>query len=139
MRNDQRDTVRQVLEAVLRSLKEDASEGDSNPHSDQLSGDRSASSRSETYEAPVILVVSPDLNARLQTVASQPSIDRRDIEVIEKTNAGVLDHSERKVSHPGLERFTIAEADLSPSAPKTCFMEPGRVCVNSGACQMRGF
>jgi hypothetical protein len=46
--------------------------------------------------------------------------------------------NEKKVSHPGLERFTIG-TDTQTSAPKSCFMEPDRPCVNSGACEMRGY
>jgi hypothetical protein len=41
--------------------------------------------------------------------------------------------------HPGLEKFPLAETGGPLPAPKTCFMEPGRVCVNSGACEMRGY
>jgi hypothetical protein len=41
-------------------------------------------------------------------------------------------------AHPGLERFPLS--GLGPAAPsKPCFMEPGRLCVNSGACEMRGY
>ncbi|HJQ67887.1 MAG TPA: hypothetical protein VKA70_02880 [Blastocatellia bacterium] len=39
--------------------------------------------------------------------------------------------------HPGLERFHIAEPQAA-GVPKYCFMEPDRVCVNSGACEMLG-
>ena len=42
-------------------------------------------------------------------------------------------------SHPGLERFTIIESQSISGAAKPCFMEPARVCVNSGACEMRGY
>jgi hypothetical protein len=42
-------------------------------------------------------------------------------------------------SHPGLERFASLEERSSSLAPKTCYMEPDRVCVNSGACEMRGY
>jgi hypothetical protein len=49
------------------------------------------------------------------------------------------EHSGMQSGHPGLEKFPIAETETAPSAPKTCFMEPGRVCVNSGACEMRGY
>lgn len=44
-----------------------------------------------------------------------------------------------EATHPGFERFHIAEEETAPPAPKNCFMEPGRVCVNSGACEMRGY
>jgi hypothetical protein len=45
--------------------------------------------------------------------------------------------SETSSTHPGLERFTMIEK--STDAPKPCFMEPGRSCVKSGACEMRGY
>lgn len=41
--------------------------------------------------------------------------------------------------HPALERFTIIASSPAPSTAKACFMEPERICVNSGACEMRGF
>jgi hypothetical protein len=41
------------------------------------------------------------------------------------------------LSHPGLERFQRLESPAS-DVPKSCFMEPDRVCVNSGACEMLG-
>ncbi len=40
---------------------------------------------------------------------------------------------------PELERFSISQECSSDSAPKSCFIEPDRVCVNSGACERRGF
>ena len=42
-------------------------------------------------------------------------------------------------NHPELERFAPGEGKPDDLAPKKCFMEPDRVCVNSGACEMRGF
>lgn len=42
-------------------------------------------------------------------------------------------------SHPGLEKFPLSEIVSKGAASKTCFMEPDRVCVNSGACEMRGY
>ncbi len=50
-----------------------------------------------------------------------------------------LSRIEDRAAHPGLEKFSITEAHHTDSAPRTCFMEPGRVCVNSGACEMRGY
>jgi hypothetical protein len=41
--------------------------------------------------------------------------------------------------HPGLEKFVVSKECSSDSAPKTCYIEPDRVCVNSGACEMRGY
>jgi hypothetical protein len=42
-------------------------------------------------------------------------------------------------NHPGLERFSLREEESKPHAPRMCFMEPGRECVESGACEMRGY
>jgi hypothetical protein len=39
--------------------------------------------------------------------------------------------------HPGFERFQISGAHET-DVPKNCFMEPDRICVNSGACEMLG-
>jgi hypothetical protein len=50
-----------------------------------------------------------------------------------------IQDNEARGSHPGLEKFPIAEELAEASAPKNCFMEPDRVCVNSGACEMRGY
>ena len=41
--------------------------------------------------------------------------------------------------HPGLERFALPKTNSNAVAPKTCFMEPDRLCVNSGACEIRGY
>lgn len=41
------------------------------------------------------------------------------------------------IPHPGFERFQISDSRAA-DVPKTCFMEPGRICVNSGACEMLG-
>lgn len=39
--------------------------------------------------------------------------------------------------HAGHDRFPLSDPRVV--APKPCFMEPGRTCVHSGACEMRGF
>lgn len=52
------------------------------------------------------------------------------------TTARALD---KEASHPGHNKFDLKETDSKSRAPKTCFMEPDRVCVNSGACEMLGY
>jgi hypothetical protein len=42
-------------------------------------------------------------------------------------------------SHPGLQRFANLETESPAPAFKSCFMEPDRECVHSGACEMRGY
>jgi hypothetical protein len=41
--------------------------------------------------------------------------------------------------HPGLEKFHLSETVAPTRGTKSCFMEPERQCVNSGACEMRGY
>ncbi len=41
--------------------------------------------------------------------------------------------------HPVLEKFPIAESDANAPSPKTCFIESDRLCIGSGACEMRGY
>jgi hypothetical protein len=139
MRKHERDTVRRVLEAALKNLSGDALDGEASSESISLFGDPRSSSESRDSEVPVVLIITGDLRARSQNtaVAKPPSVD--DKKEPATVNSCVSDHSERKLSHPGLERFIMPEADSAPPAPRACFMEPGRACVNSGACEMRGF
>jgi len=139
MRKHERETVRQVLEAALMSLSGDAFDGEANSESIALFGDPWPSSESHGSEVPVVLIVTGDLKARSQNtdLAGPAGVD--DTKEPATLNSCVSDHSERKLSHPGLERFIMLAADSPPPAPKACFMEPSRECVNSGACEMRGF
>lgn len=140
MRKHERDIVRQVLEAALKNLSGDASDGEASPESIALFGDPWPSSESGGSEVPVVLIVTGDLKARSQSTALAGPAGVDDTkEPVAVVNSCVSDHSERKLSHPGLERFIILGADSPPSAPRACFMEPSRACVNSGACEMRGF
>jgi hypothetical protein len=41
--------------------------------------------------------------------------------------------------HPSLEKFPATEVPAPSPGTKACFMEPDRVCVGSGACEMRGY
>ena len=41
--------------------------------------------------------------------------------------------------HPGFEKFPLPESASEETDARRCFMEPDRVCVNSGACEMRGY
>lgn len=135
MHKQQRDAVRQVLEKALKNLREASSEGDFSSESVALIGDL-LSSESRSSEAPIILVIAGDLNSSSDDTSPANLGDPKEPEAV---NACPSDHSEKKVSHPGLERFTMVEAGSHSSVPRACFMEPARVCVNSGACEIRGF
>ncbi len=139
MNENERDTVRQVLEAILKNLRGDADAGEPGSESTALRDDRWRSTDTQGSGAPILIMVAGDLKGRLPDAAGPGSGRLNDTSEPAKVNACVSDYSQRKVSHPGLERFTMIEAESNPSVPKPCFMEPARVCVNSGVCEMRGF
>ena len=59
-----------------------------------------------------------------------------------QTGPGLTSTHERagdESCHPGLEKFPLASRIAPVSETKSCFMEPERPCVNSGACEMRGY
>jgi hypothetical protein len=120
------DTIRRLLQGALQNLNEGAV-GDSAPIAVL-----SAQGESEASGSPIIVVVTTDPKLRQVRAATNRTSEPLN------TIAPECGCHERKVSHPGLERFTI-ETDTQTAAPKSCFMEPSRLCVNSGACEMRGF
>ena len=63
---------------------------------------------------------------------------RNEQPVTDANTSPTIDAS-RPASHPGLERFTIIASSPTSSTAKPCYMEPDRPCVNSGACEMRGY
>lgn len=136
MQKRQRDAVRQALETALKNLEEASFETNINSGSVALIDERRLSSESPSSEAPIIIVIAGDLNSRSH---NRSPANPGDPKASENVNACPSNHSERKVSHPGLERFTMVEAGSHSTVPRACFMEPTRVCVNSGACEMRGF
>ena len=139
MREDERNTVRQVLEAALKKLSGDAFDSDASSESIALFGERWPSYESRGSEVTVVLIVTGDLKTGSQNAATLGPASVDDTKAQATVNSCVSDQSERKLCHPGLERFIMLRADSSSSAPRACFMEPSRACVNSGACEMRGF
>jgi hypothetical protein len=139
MSKTERDTIRQVLAGVLDSLRDDTSDSQLRPESIVLLSDGVVSSPADASETPVILVLAGDLKARLQNSSPTQHAGLGDAGKEGAVNSSATEHPGRKVSHPGLERFNIGEGAEPGPVPKACFMEPSRVCVNSGACEMRGF
>src|SRR2546425_9221389 len=68
MRKDERDTVRQVLEAALKNLS-DEFDGEATSESIALFGDPCPSSESRGFEVPIVLIVTGDLKACSQNTA----------------------------------------------------------------------
>ena len=122
--------VKRLLESALKGLQEGGSYGEAV----SLIIDGSGTFESGEFESPVVVILPGGLKADLQDTDPAGVGDALRQVMLNSPVSG----SERKDSHPGLERFTIGAAPQT-SAPKACFMEPGRPCVNSGACEMRGF
>ena len=140
MRQNEREKVRQVLEAVLERLAQETTEGEDGSESIATFSELAPSAGGRS-DAPLLLVIAGDLKEPpLQNVARMRPGTGGNTEYPAAVNSNTSDPAGRKVSHPGLERFSIVEGvEPSPSAPKACFIEPGRSCVNSGACEIRGF
>ena len=128
------DGVKQLLEAALKNLSDPAGADDAGAESVSLFVDRSGPG-AISREAPVIVILTRGVNSQTKGTVSAGAGAPTPAATADSCGCHA---DEKKHSHPGLERFTI-EADSHPSVPKTCFMEPGRACVNSGACEMRGF
>jgi hypothetical protein len=139
MSKTERDTIRQVLEGVLERLRDETTNGQVGSESIVLPSDGPLSSTAHASDSPLILVVAGDLRARLQNSSPTQHACLGDARNQGAVNSSATEHPGRKVSHPGLERFNIGEGAEPGPVPKACFMEPSRVCVNSGACEMRGF
>ena len=122
------DKIRELLKGALQNLGDGAAGADldSAPIA-VVSGTTGLADASGT---PIIVVVASDPDLR-QTASNSN-------EATQPLSGSECGCDERKVSHPGLERFRM-EGGSQTSAPKPCFMEPDRLCVNSGACEMRGF
>ena len=123
------DKIREMLQGALQNLGDGAASAGLDSPIVVVSGATGSADGSGT---PIIVVVASDPNLRQRSSISNQATQPLSTIVSE------CGCDERKVSHPGLERFTI-EGDIQTSAPKSCFMEPDRPCVNSGACEIRGF
>ena len=112
MNDADQEIIRRVLSNVLNRLEgENAIE---------------AAKPSTSESSPVIFIV-------LNNSSADRANDERNMIAV-RSQA-----SEQPAAHPGLERFALAEENPGDPAPKKCFMEPDRICVNSGACETRGF
>ena len=123
MQDTNQELIRRVLSNILSRL-----EAGESPSSNAVAQSRAG----EANTVILITLNSPDLtqgdNDRSAAQVATQTRKRSEPEMIRLGGA-----------HPGLERFASLEDKASNLAPKTCFMEPDRVCVNSGACEMRGY
>ena len=124
--------VRRLLKAALNNLDGELPGNKESSDSILLSDNHAG--------APVILLLVGGLNAQVEDASPAPVGAATGGHGIEKSSASSLDQTQGAPAvHPGLERFPLAATDALPAVPKACFMEPGRTCVSSGACEMRGF
>src|SRR2546426_2669267 len=126
------ETVRRLLKAALKKL-------DGESHGDKQSSNSVLFSENDA-DSPVILVLVGGSNAHDQSAAPELiAVPNGQTEPDESTVSNRDQKQGPQASHPGLERFPFAVTSSLSAAPKACFMEPGRTCVSSGACEMRGF
>ncbi len=126
MLNQDKEIVKRVLEALLEKLTANPRDGEENTSTNPLF--ESLNSKSA--------VARPSVGSETQNTVTHRESNADELAT---PSAGAFAHDNNQVSHPGLERFPLADTQSNPAAPKACFMEPGRTCVGSGACEMRGY
>jgi len=134
MNEYERETVKRILEATLRRLGE-GSNGSSAMDQRSEVPFQNGDSYQDRSNNSVIILLTDSSNDPSSSNFSRPFST---VGEVAAGGSNVSQITERKVSHPAQEQFTMIEAASPVIAPKTCFLEPGRTCVNSGACQMRG-
>jgi hypothetical protein len=134
--NESNDEIaRRVLASALERLE--ASAGSTSPQSGGSDIEEPAQSFS-TGDPLVVLVLGGTSPTAARPKESRRTPDNEPLIQEVGSNFG-------KSIHPGLEKFefpktnTNTNTNIITPAPKTCFMEPDRPCVNSGACEMRGY
>jgi hypothetical protein len=123
MQDSNQEIIRRILSNVLTRLERPTSS--------------SVVQASASEGGPIIIVVLGNGEP------ARESVERNSTQVFNEGHRQ-LEAPEKKIiqtqaAHPELERFASLEVQQNNFAPKTCFMEPDRVCVNSGACEMRGY
>lgn len=138
MQDSTEEIARRILDTVLRQLEGGAGRPIA-AHADHQPAGNGAGSN------PLIVIMLGDSpaaravsNAANNWSAAAPS-------VVKQTGCGCQNNSPAgrgnslQSPHPGLERFDLPEEKTLSNAPRRCYMEPDRACVESGACEMRGF
>ncbi|MFY9611869.1 MAG: hypothetical protein WAU45_25055 [Blastocatellia bacterium] len=128
MQESNDEIARRVLASVLERLDASGS------RRDEASALNKAS-RSSAGSDPVVVVVLGQVNSH-STISEDAE---RTLNEPLSLAAGGSQSSFADSSHPGLEKFELPKQSPNARAPKTCFMEPDRPCVNSGVCEMRGY
>lgn len=128
MQDSTEEIARRVLEGVLRRLETGPPRPPAPPASDQAAGILAGG-------PPVIVILLGDqrtAHGEASAAAVQASCGCQN-------NSPAIPENSLQSLHAGLERFALPEGEAVSAAPRTCFMEPDRLCVGSGACEMRGY
>lgn len=135
MSDTDQEIARRVLESVLRRLDERAPVAPAPSHLQTTAAGQ---------DPPLIFIVLGNLELS-QTGARGDPPQRAVTAATTITNKETLAASASSLAgnpqraHPGLEKFPLTDAPANGIVPKPCFMEPDRICVHSGACEMRGY
>jgi len=138
MQDSTEEIARRILESVLRQLEGGAARQPPAPAVNHAADNGAASN-------PLIVIMLGDSPARRAESSAAKSPVATLPQVIKQAGCGCQNNSHTaggnslQSSHPGLERFDLPKENTVSSAPRSCFMEPDRVCVGSGACEMRGY
>jgi hypothetical protein len=135
MQDSTEEIARRVLESVLRRLND----GTTRPPAVQ------SVTQHGTSGPPIIVIMVGDQPASSPSASAVKGQTTAPPIVINQPACGCQNNSHAPAenslqsSHPGLQRFDLPHENVVSDAPRTCFMEPGRACVGSGACEMRGY
>jgi hypothetical protein len=125
MEQADQELLRRTLMAVVKRIESGGST--SVVMSEQPDQSSARDKRQETTEPPIILIMLGQAGSTNEPVCENQA----------SHEAGAGGKIRSDVSHPGFEKFQISDARPA-GVPKSCFMEPDRICVNSGACEMLG-
>jgi hypothetical protein len=135
MQDSTEEIARRVLESVLRRLDEGATRQTTAQTTNQTG----------TSGSPLIVIMLGDKPTPEPAASAATSAQAAPPIVINQPACGCQNNSHTPAqnslqsSHPGLQRFDLPGENVVSNAPRTCFMEPDRACVGSGACEMRGY
>jgi hypothetical protein len=136
MQDSTEQAARRILEAVLRQLEGGAGRQLAEPAVNHTAAGGGS-------PLVVIMLGEPPPSRAESNAASQPAVASPALATQPgcgcQNNSPAARGNSLQSSHPGLERFDLPGETTLPNAPRNCYMEPDRVCVGSGACQMRGF
>jgi len=122
MKSSDQEIARRVLSAAL----------------DRLEGKRAEDSPSDTesHSSNVFIIMMG--SAPTEQMIDERATAQGDISYNQPVIGEPADRSRSVGDHPSLQRFDLSLSESCSTAPRMCYLEPDRVCVNSGACQRLG-